>query len=203
MATNVLAPTGLVWSNNLFGATDARANNFRIKKGYATAIGIGDLVKTGTSGNQGYVVLGALNDSTGLGVFGGVLPYFDTVAQQTMHGLNGSWPTSANPSGDVDCVVYSNLSDVFRIQGSGAAYTNSMRGNNINFLTGTIGVPNAVGISTLTADMASVATTNTFPLRIVGVAGTVGGPQDPNNTNPTLLVTFNPGWLESMLALGI
>lgn len=203
MAANVLSPNGLVWANNLFGAPTVQANAFKIKKGYATAIGLGDIVKTGTSASQGYVVIGAFNDSTGLGVFGGCLPYYDTVTQQTMHGLNGSWPTSANASADIDCVVYSNLNDVFRIQGSGIAYTTSMRGNNINFVTGTNGAPNAAGISTLTADMASVATTNTFPLRIVGVAGVSGGPQDPANTNPVLLVTFNPGWLESMLALGI
>lgn len=204
MATNVLTPNGLLWSRNKMGAaTSASHNAYKIKKGYATAIGFGDLVKTGTSASQGYVVLSALNDTSGLGVFAGVAPYFDTAFQGTAHGLNGSWPTTANPSADVDCYVISSFLEVFRVQASGGPWTVSMRGQNVNWLTATNGAPNANGISTLTVDLSTVATTNTLPFRIEDVVGVTGGPQDPANTNPLIEVSFNPNWLEAMLGTGI
>ena len=203
MAVNVLSPNGLVWSRNQFGAAPTvQANAYTIKKGYGTAIGFGDLVKTGTGGNQGYVVLSAFNDTSGLGVFAGVLPYYDLTFQGTMHGLNGSYVSSANPSADIPCLVISGLSDVFRIQASGGPWTVSMRGQNCNWLTGSNGAPNAAGISTLALDLSTINTTSTLPLRILNVAGVSGGPQDPANTNPTIEVTFNPVWLEMMLGTG-
>lgn len=205
MAVNVFTPNGLLWSHNKIGAAPTvQANSYKIRKGYtASSIGLGDLVKTGTSTNQGYVIPSAFNDTSGLGVFGGVLPYFDLTQQQTAHGLNGSFQATSNPSQDIDCVVYSDPFAVFRVYASGGPYTTSMRGQNVNWLTGTNAVPSAAGISTLGIDLSTVATTNTLPFRIEGVAGVVGGPQDPNNTNPLILVSFNPNWIEMLLGTGI
>ena len=203
MATNVLAPNGLLWSRNIYGAPTAQANAYKIKKGYATAIGLGDLVKTLTGGNQGYVGPSVLNDTSGLGVFGGVLAYFDTTFQQTQHGLVGAWPTTANPSADVDCVVYSSPNDVFRVQASGGPWVVSYRGQNVNWLSGTNGAPNTIGISTLAVDLTTVGTSNTLPLRILGVVGVPGGPNDPANTNPFIEVMFNPNWLEMLQGAGV
>lgn len=204
MATNTLTPMGLLQSSNFLGsAPNYGMNAYKIKKGYATIIGFGDLVATGTGGNQGYVTLAAFNATSALGVFCGVLPYFDLTQQQNAHGLNGSYQSTSNPSGDIDCVVISDPFAVFRAQVSGGPWAASWRGQNINFITGTNGAPNAAGISTLTLDGASVATTNTFPFRIVGLAGVPGGPQDPANTNPWIEVTLNIGVSEQMQALGI
>jgi hypothetical protein len=192
MATNLLAPSGLSFSRNVIsGANTYQGNQFTIKAGYATAIGKGDIVKIGTGGSQGYVVLGAFDDANILGVFSDVLPYYDSSAQQYMHGLNGSWPTTANPAADVGCLVYSDPFSEFIVQVSGGPFVQSWIGNNINFLTGTNGAPNAAGNSTLVLDGSSVATTATFPFRITGLAGVTGGPNDPANTNPWITVRFN------------
>ena len=205
MATNVLAAQGLLYSRNKLGATgNAQENLFYIRNGYtASNIALGDLVKTGTSTNQGYIIPSALNDTSGLGVFAGVLPYYDKTFQQTVHGLNGSFQTSANPAADIPCLVINDMFAIFRIQATGGPYTVSMRGQNCNWLTGTNAAPNAAGISTLTLDLGSVATTNTLPLRIEGVSGVPGGPQDPANTNPLIDVSFNPNWIEGLLGTGI
>ena len=202
MATNLLAPNGLSFSRNtLSGANTFQANQFYIKQTYATAIGIGDQVKTGTSALQGYVVLGATGDSTTLGVFAGVLPYYDTNLQGISHGLVGAWPTTASPNGDVACLVVNDPFAEFIAQVSGGPWAASWRGQNINFLTGTNGVPNISGRSTLALDASTIATTNTLPWRITGLAGVSGGPQDPANTNPWITVRLNNS--EALAATGI
>jgi hypothetical protein len=205
MAANVLQPTGAVWSRNKFGSAPTVQNQiFTIKKGYATAIGVGDLVSIGTTTSQGYVILGVFNTPPFLGIFMGVAPYYDSTFQQTAHGgPMGSWPTSANPSGDVPCYVCTDPQAVFRMQVSGAAFSQTWVGMNINILTGTLGVPAATGLSTMVLDGASPATTAAFPFRVEGIAGVTGGPQDPANTNPVIEVSFNFAATMSQVALGI
>jgi hypothetical protein len=206
MAVNTLAPNGLLFSRNRMGAAPTyQAQQYYITNGYASKIGVGDLVKTGVGGNQGNVVISAFGDTSGLGVFVTVLPYYDTTFQQTAHGLNGSYPTTAAPvtGTNVPCLVISDFLAVFRVQMSGGPWTASMRGQNINWLTGTNGAPNAAGISTLAVDATTIGTSNTLPFRIENVVGVSGGPQDPANTNPVIEVGFNPNWLESMQGTGI
>lgn len=206
MASNVSNPTGLTPSRLLTGAAPSfQGQVFKIKNGYGSKIGRGDIVSTGTSGNQGYVIIGAANPSNILGVFGAVYPYYDTNLQQTAHGLNGSYITgAAPPTGvDIDCWVTVDPQQVYLVQAIGGPFTTSMRGQNVNWTTSTNGVPNAAGISTLSVDLSTVATTNTFPFRIVGIAGVPGGPQDPANTNPLIEVMLNFGLSEFQQALGI
>lgn len=204
MATNTLTPQGLLQSRNLIGgAPTFQLNAYKIKKSYATNIGVGDLVKTGTGSNQGYVTLSAQADTSGLGVFVTVYPYYDLTFMQTVHGLNGSYQNGANPSADIDVAVISDAFAVFRAQVSGGPWVASWRGQNINWLAATNGAPNAAGISTLALDGTSVDTANTLPFRIVGLAGVPGGPQDPANTNPWIEVTLNPAWIEMLQGTGI
>ena len=76
MAITYLAPNGLLFSRNKIGAAPTyQANQYSILAGYGTTIGLGDLVNTGTGGTQGYVILSAKTDTSGVGVFAGVLPY--------------------------------------------------------------------------------------------------------------------------------
>lgn len=205
MATNVYTPNGLVWSRNAeSAATSGAIITRKIKKGYATAIGFGDLVKTGSGGNQGYIVLSTFNDTSGLGVFQGVnAPYYDLSTQASAHGLNGSWPTTANPSGDVTCNIFAFKQDAFRVYAQGGPWVESYAGQNVNWLAGSNGAPNAAGISTLGIDLTTVGTSNTLPFRILGVVGVSGGPQDPANTNPLIEVSFNPAWLEGLQGTGV
>ena len=117
MAINTLAVTGLVFSRNRNAVSPSfQASGYKIKNGYATNIGIGDLVKTGTGGNQGYVVLATSADTNILGVFAGVVPYFDTVRQQITNGKQpmGSYSSAAAPAAGVKCLVCNEPMSVFR-----------------------------------------------------------------------------------------
>lgn len=190
--TNLFAPNGLSFDSNRKAASPTyQGNLYYIKQGYATAIGKGDLVKTGALTLQGYIVPANNQDTAVLGVFSAVLPYYDATIQGIGHGLNGAWPTNANPNADVQCLVYDDADGEFIAQVSGGPWAASWRGQNINFLAGTNGVPNAAGTSTLALDATTIGSSSALPFRIVGLAGVVGGPQDPTNTNPFIRVKIN------------
>lgn len=205
MAVNLLQPFGLAWSRNkLAAAPTYQTQVFSIKKGYGSAIGFGDLVQVGTSGNQGYVTICGNNPTTILGVFAGVLPYFDLTFQQTVHGgLMGSYQTSANPSADIPCAIITDPFAVYRVQVTGGPFAVTWPGNNVNFLANSNGVPGTNGLSTLSVDGTTVNTTNTLPFRIEGVVGVSGGPQDPANTNPIIEVSLNPSLVLALQSTGI
>lgn len=206
MAINVSNPQGLIYSRNLLGAAPTyQMFNGKIKNGYGSKISVGDIVQTGTGGNQGYIIIGAANPTNILGVFRGVGPYFDTNTQDTRHGLNGSYITAAAPPTgiDIDADVIVDPYAVYRVQAIGGPWTVSMRGLNVNWATGTNGVPNAAGISTLSVDLSTAATTITLPLRLLGVVGVPGGPNDPANTNPTVEVMLNFGISDFLIGTGI
>lgn len=204
MATNTFAPNGLLWSRNKIGAAPtSQLQAYTIKKGYGTNIGVGDLVKTGSNPNQGYIVLSTLGDTSGIGVFAAVYPYFDLTFQQNVHGLNGSYQNGANPSADIPCAVIADAFAVFRAQVSGGPWAQNWRGQNINWVAASNGAPNGAGISTLALDANTIGTLNTLPFRIEGLAGVPGGPQDPANTNPWIEVSLNPAWIEMLQGTGI
>lgn len=218
MVTVPLNPQGLLVSRNRNASSPTfQANRYKIKKGYATAIGLGDIVAIGTGGNQGYVTLCADNPAAGgiLGVFAGIMAppgYFDSTAQQTMYGLNGSWPANANPATDIDVLVYDDPQLVFRAQIVGAfTWAQLDVGQNINWTGGTNGAPNAAGISALSLNGGSINTTATLPFRIqqiVDVApysGSIsgGGSTDPAVVNPWVEVTINPNMSSLLAGLGI
>lgn len=199
MAINLLQPYGFnLLRNTISGANTFQANQYLIKSGYATNIGKGDPVKTGTGSNQGYVVKAAADDTEILGIFQGVLPYYDATLQAISHGLNGAYQSTANPNADIPCMVYSDAFTTFMAQVSGGPYAVSWRGRNIGFVTGT---PNSAGISTAYLDGTTIDVSNTLPFRVVGTVGVTGGPQDPANTNPWLEVRLNTA--EMLAAVGI
>lgn len=198
MGTNLLQPYGFQLNRNALGlAPNYQGKQYLIKRGYATNLGKGDPVKWGTGGNQGYIVLATTADTNIIGIFQGVLPYYDSSQQQIAHGLNGSYQSSAlPPSGvDIQCLVYDDPFGTFIAQVSGGPFVQTWQGQNINFVAPSGGIgpgnPNISGISTAALDGASVAVTNTLPFQIIGTVGVTGGPQDPANTNPWLEVRMN------------
>ena len=196
MAVNVLAPTGFVPSRHLLGAAPTYQTTIRyIQRLYGTNLGIGDVVST----TAGYVV--AQTGNPVLGVFLGVLPYYDINMQQTWHGLNGAYQSTLLPpvGTDLQCYVCTDPFQVFRVQFSGGPWAASWMGLNVA-LNGNA-APNAAGIST--AYINGQATTATLPFRIVGQSGVTGGPQDPANTNPWLEVVINPGIAETLSGTGV
>lgn len=194
MGTNPFVPNGLTLSGartRMGGAATYQNNSCVIKAGYGSAISRGDLVNAGTGALAGYAVLSLLADTQSWGVFTTVYPYFDSTAQQTMHGLIGSYPANANPSTDIQASLVDDPGVTFVAQVSGGPWQQLWNNQNINFLAGTNGVPNITGQSTLALDASTIGTTNTLPFRIVGPIGTVGGPQDPTNSNPWIEVRLN------------
>jgi hypothetical protein len=192
--TNLFQPNGLTVSgarSRAGGAGTYQNNLCTIKAGYGSNIGRGDLVGRGTLTNAGYAVLSLLADTSAWGVFTTVYPYYDLTAQQTMHGLIGSYTTAANPSTDIQASLVDDPFVTFIAQVSGGPWSQTWTGNNINFLAGTNGAPNTTGQSTLALDASTIANTNTLPFQILGVVGTVGGPQDPTFTNPWIEVRLN------------
>jgi hypothetical protein len=200
MGTNVFAPNGLT-----VGGTRQRAGGAAsyqhtpgfILSGYSSKIGRGDLISFDSGNANGTIILTAHSDTVATGVFGAVYPYYDQTLQATAHGLNGSYPATANPvSGqNVPCWFIDDPFVTFIAQVSGGPFAQAWVGKNINFLTGTNGAPDISGQSTLALDGGSVATTNTLPFQIVGVVGVSGGPQDPANTNPWIEVRLNTATL--------
>lgn len=193
MATNTLAPNGLSPARNFIsGSNTYQATQRLILGAYATTIGFGDVVSIGPSGaTQGYVILAPDNANSTLGVFAGLLPYYNSSLQTTIN-KNG-WATDSGAPTTVGCLVYDDPYVVFQAQLNGA-YTQNMAGKNINWTAGTNGVPGTgpAYISTLSLDAASVDVSNTLPFKIIGLAATLpGGPQDPSNTNPIIEVRLN------------
>ena len=92
-----------------------------------------------------------------------------------------------HPSGDDQFVADSDV----RVDIDGGVYDQSWRGKNIGFVDASNGAPNFAGQSTLVLDYSSLATTATLPFRVLGVAGLPGGPQDPANTYPWIIVKMN------------
>jgi hypothetical protein len=191
MATNLLQPYGFQVTRNALGlAPNYSAKLYQILNGYGTNLGKGDPVKWGTGTAQGTLILATPSDTNIVGIFGSVLPYYDTSQQQTSHGLNGSYQSTAAPSAgtNVNCVIYDDPFATFVCQVNGGPFLQTWQGQNINFLAG---APNSSGISTIALDGTTVGTSNTLPFQIVNVWGVSGGPQDPVNTNPWLEVRMN------------
>lgn len=196
---NVFSPNGLVYSFNKLGAAPTyQAQLAYIQSGYATSIPMGSVVvQVG-----GYVTLAADNPARIFGVFAGVLPYWDTTLQQTAHGRNGAWVASTASNASVPCLVISDPMAVFRIQCSGIAPAATWPGLNLNWVAGTNATLSQSGISVLAGDSATPAANAAFPFIIEGLAGVVGGPQDPTTTNPWLNVRINPALSTALLGLG-
>lgn len=193
MATNTLAPTGLSPARSFLGNSPTYQGTQRLILGaYTTTIGYGDVVAIGDSGvTQGYVELAPDGASSILGVFGGLLPYFSSVTQQTVN-RNG-WSTDSGAPTTVGCIIFDQYGIVFQAQLNGA-YTQDMAGKNIDWTAATNGAPGSGPsyISTLSLDASTVGVSNTLPFKIIGLAPTLpGGPQDPSNTNPIIEVVMN------------
>lgn len=174
MATLTLAPFGLRPIRALRpSAGNFSANLYHIKAGTSGAIGFGDLVETRSGSTvYGYVGIYTAADTHALGVFGGCLPYFDTVLQQV---VNKQWYAGTeSPSGDIACLIYDDPTMVFTAQLGGTDASNPGnildRGGNIDLAQN--GSPNTTtGISTAYLNAATFnLTTATLPLRIVGIS---------------------------------
>ncbi len=213
MATLTLAPFGLRWTRSLLpSAPNYAPSKYFIEKSYASKIGFGDLVITGTGTTHfGAVQIYTASGTHSLGVFAGCLPYFDTTLQQS---INKQWYAGTEvPADVVECWVIDDPFAVFTIQvGAGTTYnpmTRLQRGGNIDLAQN--GLPNtSTGMSTAYADASTYNdTTATLPLRVLGLSQMAFAGYNPANpttfsspsTNDYIDVRLNTS--EMMTATGI
>lgn len=152
-----------------------------ILNGYATAIYRGDLVKR--AAGTGYIQRAAAGNQV-TGVFWGC-QYFDTVQQRYV--FLPQYPASATASaGDVTCFVIDDSNLEFEAQLSGVI-TGVYAGINADVVA-TAG-NTLSGFSAEAVNSATVATTATFPLRIVGFSTNVAN--DPTSSFAIVRVKLN------------
>ena len=192
--SNTFAPFGLRPAQRNDGVSPNYALQTRpIYYTDSNNIGLGDPVKTVSSGaNQGTLDIASTNSQVA-GVFWGV-SYVDNVLGQVWR------PSWTGPSTAVVNTVSANyIPDagmVYEIQAgnSSAAIGQTSIGLNAAFASTSLGVPTTTsGISKAYLDASTIATTNTLPMRIVGFStGFFNQAQnDPTSAYPVLLVTLN------------
>ncbi len=167
---------------------DGAVPNYKVTTRYlvyndTNKIAKGDPVRTT---NSGYVTLGT--SSTGIvGVFWGC-KYYDPTTQRTQWypqwsaptnlvapGTTGYSPYYGGQGAEVEAYIIDDPWIVFEAQAgnnSTTAITLANVGNNCDF-TGA-GAANAAGISVAYLNQATIATTGTFPFRIVGLSQKIG-----------------------------
>ena len=205
---NGIGPTGLVPVNLIGGRVyNAAVRQIPIASGYAQNIGYGDFVTYTTDGTIVRVdtTAGAKTTfaSAPVGIFLGC-SYVSATGMKYFT-PNQYWPTGttvlqdnenygygwAYVCEDPDAVFIATLTD-----GSGNLYTASGAtqanvGENVGYYVGTGLVNTTTGNSIVSVNLASAATTNTLPLRIVDL---VRSTALSDGTYQQVLVSFNAGF---------
>jgi hypothetical protein len=156
-------------------------------------IAYGDAVKTVSSG----VAQGTLDIATTNAQYAGVFigcTYTDSVLGYVER---PAWtaPTTA-VLGSVNAKYIPDQEAVFEIQVGNLTTAVTQTSIGLNAAFGGLGSPTTTsGISNAYLDGATIATTNTLPLRIIGYSQGFfnGAANDPTSANPVLLVTMNVG----------
>lgn len=206
--TNNFAPTGFSPLRQIrSSAGDYAALPYAIAGAYGTNIMVGDPVSINASGLIIAASGTAASPTNFLGIFAGVLPYYDTVLQATGHGLNGAYITTLSPvsGNNVPCLVYTDPDMSFGCQVSAptSPFLQTWQGFNCTWLSTSLSQnTNGNGRSLAAIDFNTtnaIGTTSTYPFRIIGPMGgqlstigqSFGGPQDPNANNPWIEVKMN------------
>jgi len=157
--TNLDAPRGLVPTGHLSGGTPNRLNEYSIASAYGTNIFTGQLVeRTGTGSN---IAVSGVTNADNLGVFAGVR-YVDANG----HPVWARYWTASTVGTDIVALVYDDPDTIFTIQNDGT-YTAAMEGNVAD--TAGTGGNTATGLTTQELGTASVATSGSGQLKILGL----------------------------------
>ncbi len=196
--SNTFAPTGFQFIRNyLNGAPTYQTTKNAMAYNNPNTIGKGDVVLINSSG---LVDIAAATDHPVFGVFDGV-QYFDTALQKTIFSNSWTAPSTAL-SGSVMATVITDPYAVFSVQ-SGAAglgpVTQANVGENAN--TVVVAPQSGTGLSNQYLNQATIATTNTFQFRIIGLGA--GLLNDNTSANNYVEVIACPGNWTATAALGI
>jgi hypothetical protein len=185
--SNVQAPFGFQQTSTLTGASPNYAVVHRqISSGNTNKIGRGDPV---IELSNGYIDIALSTSNPILGIFDG-LEYYDTSQQKTL--WQPSWQgQTTGLSGSILAAVVVDPQGTYRIQAGGSSTTGvtlANIGNNATF--GGQGAPaTGSGISVAYLDVTTISTTNTLPLRIVGLSGAPNN--DTTSAYDTVIVKLN------------
>lgn len=193
---NTNAPNGFVYAGRMDGGSPTMGNTTRkIVSTYGTAIGFGDPVISVASG---YIQRATASTVQIAGIFMGC-SYLNTAVGRVVWSY--SWPGTTQGS---DAIAYLNTDpqSLFIAQSNNTAITFAAIDANIQFV---IGEPNAVGISTTALDQSTIATTDTLPFRIVGLASDLFGTSAPgcDDSSAYNRVIVRPNYWDRSSLLGI
>lgn len=203
---NGIGPTGLVPVNLIGGQVYAGAiRQIPIASGYAQNIGYGDFVTYTTDGTIVRVDTAAgakaAFAAAPVGIFLGC-QYSQNTGMKYM--LDSQyWPTGTTIAADAtnygygwafvcedpDAIFMATVSNAGTLYTSGGA-TQANVGENVGYYVGTGLVNTTTGNSLVTVNLASAATTNTLPLRIIDVDRSTAL---SDGTYQRVLVSFNAG----------
>jgi hypothetical protein len=182
---------GAAWSGNLTTRKVAAANTNVMCKG--------DIVKQLSTG---YIDIATAtpSDHSTLGIFYGCHFYNSSVGYNVW---SNRFPAGAISAGvDVDAFIIDDPSVVFEVMGSAAAITLASIGLNADFVVATGNALN--GISAWTLNSGTLATTPTFPFRVIGLGnfGVNTSPgYDATSANNVVEVCWNDQFLRQMTGI--
>ncbi len=189
-------PTGAepVGSLSSSGSFSGKVRHIKIAASYGTSIFYGDFVKLVAAGTCEKAAVTTAAVAGTVGVFVGCSYTDPTTGQPT---YSQYWPAS-NAATDAVAYVADDPKLVFQMQGDGSIAQTGL-GNNVQAIS-TAGSTD-IGRSKNALDASSIATTNTFPLRIVDF---VDGPDSAVGDSYTdCIVTWLPGSHAYDTALGV
>lgn len=183
---NTNAPFGLWHRSNVGGAAPNYATvDMLIDKDDTAAIGWGDPVK---QVNTGYIA--AWTAGTSVVALAGVFQGCEYLDNNGIWRFSPWWPGSGAAQ-DVKAKIIPAYNDsaTFLVQSSGSAITLADIGINGDLSMGT---PNTTtGKSTSSINQATLATTATFPLKIIGLYDGIGNGSDAASSYNWVVVKFN------------
>lgn len=195
MATSA-TPTGAepVGTLSASGSFTGKVRHIKIASAYDTAIFYGDFVKLVAAGTVEKAAVTTAAVAGTVGIFVGC-SYTDPTTKQPT--FSQYWPADTAAS-DAVAYVADDPKLVFQMQGDGSIAQTGL-GNNVQAIS-TAGSTD-IGRSKNALDASSIATTNTFPLRIVDF---VDGPNSAVGDSFTdCIVTWLPGSHAYDTALGV
>lgn len=187
-------PYGLLPVGYLSGRVyNGHVRRIKIASGYATGIFRGDLVRIASSGTvEKETGTTSTTANALLGVFMGV-EYTDPNLNYLVH--RNFWPASTVASNAL-AYIFDDPFGVFKVQADATLAQTSI-GNNVALVQNAGSTQN--GMSRVTIQASSIATTNTLPLKIIGYADQSAAA----DAFPDMLVTYNAGMHHYLSATGI
>ena len=185
--SNTQAPFGLQQSSTITGASPNYAVVHRqISSANTNKIARGDAV---IELSTGYIDIALSTSNPILGIFDGV-QYYDTSLQKTQW-LPAWYGVTTGLSGSILAAVIVDSQSTYRIQAGNSSTTGVTFANiGLNATFGGQGNPvNGSGVSQAYLDVATISTTNTLPLRIIGFSAAPNN--DITSAYDTVLVKIN------------